>query len=150
MKRAMATVRVAGPDELDECLAVRRVVFVQEQRVPLELEVDGRDPEALHVIARDEAGRAVGTARLRVTADGQAKVERVAVLATHRGRGIGAQLMSALEAEARRRGHRAVTLAAQTPALAFYAARGYEAHGPDFMDAGIPHRRMTLTLSEGA
>lgn len=148
MKRAMTTVRVAGPDELPECLAVRREVFVAEQGVPIELEVDGLDPEALHVIARDDAGVAVGTARLRATVEGHAKVERVAVRATHRGHGVGALLMSALEGEARRRGYRAVTLAAQTPVLAFYAARGYVPHGPEFMDAGIPHRKMTLSLAE--
>jgi predicted GNAT family N-acyltransferase len=142
----MVTVGVVGQEALPECLAVRRAVFIQEQQVPEDLEVDGLDPEALHVLARDAAGRAVGTARLRVLEGGRAKVERVAVLAAARGAGVGARLMDALEAEARRRGLVQVDLSAQVPVLGFYAARGYEAHGPEFMDAGIPHRKMTLRL----
>lgn len=136
-----------GLDALPACLAVRHTVFIQEQEVPPDLEVDGLDPEALHVLATDDAGRPVGTARMRVLPGARAKVERVAVLAEQRGAGLGARLMDALEAEARRQGLRHVDLSAQVPVLGFYAARGYVAHGPEFMDAGIPHRKMTLELA---
>lgn len=133
--------RVASPEELPRCLAIRREVFIEEQAVPEDEEVDGRDGEALHFLAF-AGGEPVGTARLRITADGHAKAERVAVRAPWRGRGAGHAVMSALEAEALRRGHREVLLSAQVQVIPFYEARGYAAYGPEFMDAGIPHRRM--------
>lgn len=128
---------VLGP----EASEIRRVVFLEEQRVPLEEEWDGRDPECRHFLALLD-GRAVGTARLLP----DAHIGRVAVLAEARGTGVGAALMRASIETARRLGHPAVELAAQTHALDFYARLGFEAYGPEFLDAGILHRNMRLTL----
>ncbi|WP_253444058.1 GNAT family N-acetyltransferase [Halomonas sp. Y3] len=124
-----------------EASEIRRVVFLEEQRVPLEEEWDGRDPECRHFLALLD-GRAVGTARLLP----DAHIGRVAVLAEARGTGVGAALMRASIETARRLGHPAVELAAQTHALDFYARLGFEAYGPEFLDAGILHRNMRLTL----
>lgn len=124
---------------------IRRVVFIEEQQVPVEEEWDGRDPECRHFLALS-AGRAVGTARLLP----DAHIGRVAVLAEARGRGIGVALMQAAIEAARRHGHRSVELAAQTQALAFYQRLGFTAFGEAFLDAGIAHRSMTLSLGEKA
>jgi len=137
-------VRIARPEEFEVCLALRLEVFVEEQRVPLDEEEDGLDPECLHFLAYAD-GQAVGTARLRFL-DGAAKAERVAVRASLRGSGVGRALMRALEAEAGRQGARTLRLNAQVSALPFYEALGYEASGPVFEDAGIPHRAMSRIL----
>ncbi|KPQ28038.1 MAG: putative acyltransferase [Halomonas sp. HL-93] len=121
---------------------IRRVVFIDEQQVPQDEEWDGQDPACRHFVAylNDQP---VGTARL--LPDGH--IGRVAVLAEARGSGIGGQLMAAAIACAQRLGHPQVALSAQLHALAFYERLGFTAHGDIFMDAGIPHREMTLTLS---
>jgi predicted GNAT family N-acyltransferase len=139
------TAAVATPDELDALLALREVVFVHEQAVPPALERDGLDASATHFIARDPLGAVIGAARMRVV-DGKAKAERVAVRADVRGRGVGAALMRALEAEALRCGLRQVVLNAQESAIPFYEGLGYVAEGPTFDDAGIPHRHMRRAL----
>ena len=133
--------RLAGPNELDECLALRRVVFVEEQDVPADLEEDGLDPSCTHFVVRDAGGSVVGTARMREY-HGAAKAERVAVHPSARGTGVGRLLMDALEAEARRQGRPEVRLNAQPSAIPFYDRLGYLAEGPEFDDAGIPHRHM--------
>ncbi len=134
--------RRARPDELEDCFDVRKEVFVVEQQVPLDLEMDGLDAHCSQFIVRDEQGYALGTARLRLTEDGLAKAERVAVRKQARGRGLGGALMQAIEDEAAQRGLFEVVLSAQVSAIAFYEARGYVAEGPLFDDAGIPHRKM--------
>lgn len=141
----MLTVRRATPEELDTCLAIRMEVFVLGQGVPQVLEVDGQDPRCAHWIAwfRKEP---VGTARLRITPDGKAKAERVAVRQGYRARGIGAALMAELEQEAARLGHRQLVLSAQTHVIPFYERLGYEAYGDVFIDAAIPHRMMRKPL----
>ncbi len=138
------TPTVAETDDLSACLALRRVVFIEEQAVPEALEADGLDGRAVHLLAVLD-GRPVGTARLLVEGD-HAKIGRVAVLREARGRGIGAALMEAAVAALRRRGVREATLGAQVHALAFYERLGWEAHGPEFDDAGIPHRAMRMAL----
>lgn len=122
---------------------IRRVVFIEEQHVPLEEEWDGRDPDCRHFLALAD-GRPVGTARLLP----DAHIGRVAVLAEARGLGIGAALMRAAIEAARRHGHPAVELAAQTHALAFYENLGFQTFGDEFLDAGIPHRNMRLPLRD--
>lgn len=121
---------------------IRRVVFIDEQQVPQEEEWDGQDPVCRHFLATLK-GDPVGTARL--LPDGH--IGRVAVLAEARGAGVGGLLMQAAMATAQRLGHRQVALSAQLHALAFYERLGFIAHGDEFMDAGIPHRAMTLTFS---
>lgn len=131
---------------LAHCLAIRRTVFIEEQGVAEEEEVDGLDPDCLHLLATRD-GEPVGAARLRPYGPGVVKAERVAVLREARGEGIGAALMQGLHLLARRQGAEEVVLAAQLTALPFYERLAYVAEGPVFLDAGIEHRRMRLCLS---
>ena len=139
---------VGSSQELSACLAVRRRVFIAEQSVPEDLEIDGLDEGCLHVLAEQDGPDGwspVGTARLRVCGDGTAKAERVAVDAAVRGQGVGWRVMRLLEDRAWSDGHTAVVLGAQLSAMPFYEKLGYSAYGPEFMDAGIPHRMMRLS-----
>ncbi|MER5710856.1 MULTISPECIES: GNAT family N-acetyltransferase [unclassified Streptomyces] len=150
------TVREAvGPEDREACFAVRREVFVEEQGVPQELEYDTYDSTAVHVLAVREDGLPLGTGRLLHGADalgrtgGDASVGslgRLAVAKAARGLGVGAALVRGIEDAARERGLAAVDLHAQTHALGFYERLGYEAYGPEFPDAGIPHRSMRRAL----
>ncbi|WP_037906100.1 GNAT family N-acetyltransferase [Actinacidiphila yeochonensis] len=145
-----STVRVVDPaDEagMAQVHAIRHRVFVVEQRVPAELEFDEKDVRAVHVLAEG-----AGTGRLLTGADAAAKnggdpelavLGRLAVLPEGRRNGTGSRLVRALEDEARRRGLRGVHLEAQTHAIPFYERLGYTAHGPEFLDVGIPHQAMT-------
>ena len=129
-------------------LDVRRVVFVEGQGVPEDLEVDGLDPVCTHFVAENLEGgrwRVVGAARLRSKGD-RAKCERVAVLEAHRGQGLGVLLMAALEDEAREQGYGRVVLHAQVQVVEFYEKLGYKAEGLVFDEAGIDHRSMSKRL----
>jgi predicted GNAT family N-acyltransferase len=149
----MNVVVVSSAADRAACLAIRRAVFIDEQHVPEHLEIDGEDEECVHFLARvgdggdpgAATGPAIGTARLRMLTD-KAKAQRVAVLGTWRGQGVGAALMRALETEARRRGATKVQLSSQLHAVPFYERQGYVAHGDIYDDAGIPHRDMTKVL----
>ena len=121
-------------------MAVRRDVFIVEQAVPEAIELDGRDPDAIHFIAVDAAGEPQGTARL--LPDGQ--IGRVAVVAEARRRGIGRRLLALAIAAARRRGDAGVWLNAQIDALALYEQAGFRAVGETFLEAGMTHQRMEL------
>ncbi len=123
-------------------MAVRRDVFIVEQAVPEAIELDGRDPDAIHFIAVDAAGEPQGTARL--LPDGQ--IGRVAVVAEARRRGIGRRLLALAIAAARRRGDAGVWLNAQIDALALYEQAGFRAVGETFLEAGMTHQRMELGL----
>lgn len=144
--------RVDGEAALEDALDVRRRVFVHEQGVPENLEVDGEDDEATHFVAYvspDTEGtmdEAVGAARLREYDDGTAKVERVAVLEPRRGEGIGRDLMAAVESHAAAADYDELVLDAQVPVLEFYRTLGYETTSDVFEDAGIPHREMRKWL----
>jgi len=133
--------RVTSEADLAAALEVRREVFIEEQDVPEELELDGKDGEATHFLARID-GDPVGTARLREYDDGVAKVERVAVREPLRGEGWGERIMAAVESHAREAGYERVRLAAQVPVVGFYERLGYEIVSEEFEDAGIPHRSM--------
>ncbi|QGZ37720.1 putative GNAT family N-acyltransferase [Pseudoduganella flava] len=115
--------------------AVRLEVFVQEQGVPAELEMDDNDAACLHAVAYDAAGIPVGTGRL--LPDGH--IGRMAVLKRVRGTGIGSALLRGLMDQARARGHAEVVLSAQTHAAPFYLAHGFVVAGDEFHEAGIPH-----------
>ncbi|MFH9073359.1 GNAT family N-acetyltransferase [Streptomyces alboflavus] len=149
--------RVAeGRSDLDACFAVRKEVFVAEQGVPEDLEYDEYDVGAVHVLAvRGADGAPLGTGRLLTGAAAAVKnggdatvggLGRLAVLRSARGLGVGAELVRAIEDAARERGLGAVDLHAQTHALGFYERLGYVAYGPEFPDAGIPHRAMRKAL----
>ena len=136
--------RRASAAELPVCLRIRRRVFIEGQGVPEEIEVDGRDGGCDHFLV-EYAGSAVGTARMREL-DGRVKVERVAVLESERGRGLGRALMRAVERCARERGFKEVVLSAQTAVIPFYIDLGYLEQGETFYEADIPHKKMTKGL----
>lgn len=125
-----------------ELFAVRRAVFIEEQGVPPDLEVDELDPTALHLLARDAAGRPIGTGRL--APDG--RIGRMAVVREWRGRGVGGAILERLVAIARERGLEEVVAGAQIRALGFYERHGFRVEGPAYDDAGIPHRTMRRRL----
>jgi predicted GNAT family N-acyltransferase len=139
----MLTIRAANSvQEIEECFRIRAEVFIVEQRVPIDMERDEHDSEALHFIALVD-GQSVGTARVVLRDNGtSAKIGRVAVRRSNRGFGIGKLLIAAIEAAAELRRVHNFLLDAQTHALQFYVRLGYEAYGEEFMDAGIPHRHM--------
>ncbi|WP_210587396.1 GNAT family N-acetyltransferase [Streptomyces sp. GESEQ-35] len=149
-------VRVAdGPADREVCFAVRKEVFVVEQGVPEDLEYDAYDAVAVHVLAVREDGVPLGAGRLLCGEAAAAKnggdpsvgsLGRLAVTEAARGLGLGAALVRAIEDAARARGLRAVDLHAQTQATGFYERLGYAAYGPEFLDAGIPHRAMRRSL----
>jgi len=126
-----------------EAQAVRLEVFVQEQKVPLEMEWDEMDSRCIHAVAYDGEGRAVGTGRL--LPDGH--IGRMAVRKPARGSGIGALMLEALVEAARQRGDREVMLNAQTQAEPFYLRHGFLREGEVFMEAGIPHIHMRRPLT---
>lgn len=148
-----------GPGDREACFAVRKEVFVAEQGVPEDLEYDAYDSGAVHVLALGTDGAALGTGRLLHGEAAAAKnggglaaqqkrgaLGRLAVTRRARGLGVGAALVRGIEEAARARGLTAVDLHAQTHALGFYERLGYEAYGPEFPDAGMPHRAMRRVL----
>ena len=137
-------IRIAVTDDIATCRALRRVVFIEEQGVSEADELDDLDGVAVHLLATVD-GRPMGSARI-VPGKGYGKIGRVCVLAEARGTGLGAALMREAVQECRRLGLKTARLGAQTHALGFYEALGFEAVGPVFDDAGIPHREMILSL----
>lgn len=138
---------LAVPADREELDALRHRVFVEEQAVPVELERDELDDEAIHAVARDEAGRVVGTGRLVTGAAGRARIGRMAVATEARGRGVGAAVLAVLEAAAVDAGCTQVELHAQAHAVGFYRRAGYAPVGEPFDEAGISHVAMTKPLS---
>jgi predicted GNAT family N-acyltransferase len=116
-------------------------VFVEEQGVPAELEMDEMDVQCIHALAFD-GERAVGTGRL--LPDGH--IGRMAVLKEFRGKGAGGALLAKLMEAAKSRGDREVLLSAQVHAVPFYQAYGFELFGEIYEEAGIPHRDMRRDL----
>ena len=143
MIRADYRVEIADYElDLPDLRAVREAVFVVEQGVPPEVELDSQDPQCRHVLARDDAGHPIGTGRL--TPNG--KIGRLAVLPDWRGQGVGEALLQALIDIARGRGQAFVELDAQRDAMGFYERYAFEPVGKEFVEAGIPHRTMRRTL----
>jgi predicted GNAT family N-acyltransferase len=126
----------------EEASRIRLAVFVEEQRVPAAIEMDEHDAQCVHALAYAEDGRAVGTGRLLP----DAHIGRMAVLKEWRGKGVGAAILTALMAEARRRGDVQVMLSAQTHALEFYRRHGFAAEGEVYEEAGIQHQAMRKAL----
>ncbi len=138
-------ISIAVTRDIAACRALRRTVFIEEQGVSEADEVDDLDDQAIHLLATED-GSPVGTARLMIIGE-TGKVGRVCVLAAARGTGLGAALMRAAVAEFRNwPAVRQVKLGAQTHALGFYERLGFAAVGPEYLDAGIAHRDMVLTL----
>lgn len=130
------------PQDESALCSVRARVFIAEQGVPEQLEWDGKDAQALHLLAETRDGVAIGTARL--LPDG--RLGRMAVLAGYRGRGVGRALLEQALQLARRQRLPAVTLHAQIQVVPFYQRFGFEPIGGVFMEAGISHQAMRLTV----
>lgn len=146
-------VPVQNEGDLFQALAIREVVFIEEQHVPEGIERDAEDSKAYHVLAM-QAGHAIGTGRLVMLPAPPAgetgvwaQVGRMAVLSAHRKGGTGSMLLTALEAEARKRGVNGIILHAQLYSLEFYRKHGYAPVGAVFEEAGMPHLEMHKKLS---
>lgn len=139
------TWQIAVVADYQPCLEVRRVVFIDEQGVSVEDELDGLDSQAVHLLATED-GKPLGTARL-LTKGKTGKIGRVCVLKEARGSGLGAALIKAAVAhfETQPDITRAV-LGAQCHAIGFYEALGFVTFGPVYDDAGIDHRDMERPL----
>jgi predicted GNAT family N-acyltransferase len=127
---------------------IRLQVFVEEQGVPVDMEWDEFDQDAWHAIAKFN-DQVVGTGRLILPTNDRiqtAKIGRMAVLKNHRCQGIGQQILRALIQKGKEKGAQAFILHAQTHAIPFYAAEGFEPNGPIFDETGIPHVEMRLVI----
>jgi predicted GNAT family N-acyltransferase len=129
--------------DYDALRAVRDPVFVDEQNVPIEDEIDAQDPLSKHVIARDAENTPIGTGRLSP----ERLIGRMAVIREWRGRGVGEALLAALLDQARALGYPAVELHAQSHAIAFYEKFGFAVYGEEFDECGILHRMMRIELA---
>ena len=138
-------VAIESPERMAAAHAVRRHVFIEEQHVPEELELDEDDQDAVHALALMD-DRAVGCGRFVAHDAVEVKIGRMAVLAEVRGTGIGRAILEFLMNEARGRGFSRAVLHAQLSAEGFYLKQGFLSVGLVFEEAGIPHRKMERSL----
>jgi len=122
--------------------AIREAVFMQEQGVSAELEWDGLDADCRHALAISHSGDAIGCGRILQNGH----IGRIAVLPKWRKQKVGTALMEALLNEARSRHYTLVDVDAQTYAIPFYHTFGFVEYGEEFLDAGMPHKKMKLKL----
>ncbi|MCA0987868.1 GNAT family N-acetyltransferase [Guptibacillus algicola] len=135
---------VETQNEQEDAFKVRHRVFVHEQKVPEDLEIDQHEDEATHFVAYDQQ-KPIAAGRYRIV-DGFAKLERICVLKDYRGTGIGKLLMNEIEKQAGKKGVSGLKLNSQVSAIDFYKSLGYEITSSEFMDAGIPHVTMIKKL----
>ena len=131
--------------ELEAAIGVRFRVFVDEQSIPPEEELDEADATATHAIAICQ-GKVVGTGRVVWGDDGNAQIGRMAVDAQWRRKGVGGEILKFLEDSARKQGLTRSVLHAQEYVKSFYAAHGYQQHGDTFLEVDIPHVEMRKEL----
>ncbi|MEH0165606.1 YbgC/FadM family acyl-CoA thioesterase [Paucibacter sp. JuS9] len=144
---AMVTVKLGEWSALGgDAQRIRQQVFVDEQKIPAEMEWDAADEGCLHAVAYNRFGRALATGRLLEHVPGVAKVGRMAVLRGMRSGRIGREVLDALMREGRVRGYREVLLHAQLSALNFYLRAGFVERGERFEEAGIGHVEMVRGL----
>jgi len=144
---SMVDVRVATWQELEAAARpIRAEVFVGEQKIPAEMEWDEADPGAVHAVAFNRLGRALGTGRMLEHVPGVAKIGRMAVASSSRHCGVGRAVLDALLDAARARGDRQAMLHAQLGAAPFYERAGFVRRGPEFDEAGIAHVEMLRAL----
>jgi predicted GNAT family N-acyltransferase len=134
--------QISSDEAKPRAFAIRMRVFVREQGVPSEIELDSDDQRAIHFLATAN-GKAIGTARV-VMHGKSAKIGRMAVLKNYRRKRIGARLLKQATRAAKRQGARKIYLHAQVPVIGFYEKLGFRCVGPVFDEAGIAHRKMVL------
>jgi predicted GNAT family N-acyltransferase len=147
VKTLIQVKQIFANDAKAQAFAIRMRVFVREQGVPEEVELDHDDRRALHLLA-SVSGKAVGTARI-VMRRGNAKIGRMAVLKSYRLQGVGAKLLRRAVATAKKIGARKIYLHAQVAVIGFYEKLGFRSVGPVFDEAGIAHRKMVLGKAIG-
>lgn len=131
---------------LQDAYLVRQQVFVQEQNVPEELELDEHESSSEHFVVYDQQQTPIGAGRLRPLSNTEAKVERICVLAGYRGHGIGQLIMNKIEQTASEQGLQTLILNAQQHAEEFYERLGYHTVSAPFEEAGIIHVKMKKDL----
>jgi predicted GNAT family N-acyltransferase len=136
---------VASNRELKAAFEVRRQVFVEEQGIPEDIELDDHDRKALHMVVKD-GEKVIGTARVLFLAANQAKIERMAILKPLRRKGIGSRIITFLDETLRNRQINQVFLHAQFPVVAFYKSCGFKESGLPFWEASIRHIKMRKRL----
>ena len=141
MKPEFKVKTATWPDDQSTLKAIRFEVFVEEQKVPAEEEIDAFDPVSIHAIAWAD-GKAAGCGRL--LPDGH--IGRMAVRKAYRGLGVGGRVLQHLIERARQRGDRELVLSAQTHAIAFYEKFGFIVEGGEYLDCNIAHRDMRKIL----
>ncbi|VEF48668.1 GCN5-like N-acetyltransferase [Bacillus freudenreichii] len=131
----------AGTDEqMQDAFNIRKKVFVGEQQVPIEIEIDEHEDNSAHFVLYDEE-KPAGAGRFRIL-DGKGKVERICILPEYRGKGAGIQIMLDIEEYAKSLPVKELVLNSQSYAVPFYEKLGYSVVSDEFLDAGIPHRKM--------
>ncbi|WP_338473167.1 GNAT family N-acetyltransferase [Niallia sp. XMNu-256] len=135
---------VTNEEQLNDAFSIRKKVFVDEQQVPEEEEIDSLESEATHFLLLNN-GKPTGAGRFRVV-DGYGKVERICILKESRGTGAGKALMDKVQAFASEEGLNKLKLNAQTYAIPFYEKLGFKVVSEEFLDAGIPHKTMIKQL----
>ncbi|HWJ40409.1 MAG TPA: GNAT family N-acetyltransferase [Candidatus Limnocylindrales bacterium] len=138
-------IAIESPADLERALAIRRRVFIEEQNVPEEIEMDTDDSHAFHALAILD-GVAIGCGRMLEHGASEVKIGRMAVLREFRKTGVGAQILRFLIDRARERGCRKAILHAQLTAEGFYLKEGFNPAGGVFDEAGIAHRLMERDL----
>ncbi|WLR53797.1 GNAT family N-acetyltransferase [Mesobacillus subterraneus] len=136
---------VNNDQELADAFEVRKSVFIHEQNVPEEEELDQFESDSVHFVLYDNNLKAAGAGRFRVL-DGIGKVERICVLKENRKTGAGVAVMNKIEEYAKSQGISTLKLNAQTHAIPFYSRLGYVTVSEEFMDAGIPHKTMKKSI----
>ncbi|HMC15136.1 MAG TPA: YbgC/FadM family acyl-CoA thioesterase [Albitalea sp.] len=145
--KPMVEVRLGSWSELGrDAQAIRAAVFIDEQKIPAELEWDAADDDCIHAVAVNRFGFPLATGRLLQHVPGVAKIGRMAVVPAMRGSGVGRRVLEALMQAARRRGDHEALLHAQTSAAPFYLRAGFVERGEPFDEAGIPHIEMVRPL----
>lgn len=144
---SVVEVRVGSWAELGaQAGAIRQAVFVDEQKIPAEMEWDSADESCVHAVAFNRFGLALATGRLLEHVPGVAKIGRMAVLRSMRGSRIGREVLEALMQAGRQRGEREAVLHAQLSAAGFYTRAGFVQRGAVFEEAGIGHVEMVRAL----
>jgi predicted GNAT family N-acyltransferase len=145
--KPMVEVRVGSWQELGrDARSIRTAVFVEEQKIPADMEWDEADEDCIHAVAFNRFGVPLATGRLLQHVPGVAKIGRMAVVQTMRGSHVGRSVLDALMKAARERGDHEALLHAQLSAAPFYARAGFSERGAPFDEAGIAHIEMMRAL----
>lgn len=127
-----------------DCLVIREDVFVREQNVPIDLEIEGEEGPMYYCGYFDN--QAVSCARVKIESNGAWHVQRVATMQAFRKKGFSSQILKAIIADAKRKNVKEINLGAQDQAQEFYLKLGFKVVGEGFEDAGMPHHKMVMNL----